>query len=53
MIIKGNNVYLGSNDLSSLALFEERKEYKLFVFIPQSIDTWNRNPLYGKVDKKS
>jgi hypothetical protein len=52
MIIKGNNEYLGSNNLNSLALFEERKEYKLFVSIPQSIDTWNTNPLYGKVDKK-
>jgi hypothetical protein len=52
MIRQGQNIFEGTNTLDSLNLFEERKEYKLFVDIPQSIDTWYRNPLYGKVNKK-
>lgn len=52
MIEQGKNKFEGSNDLNSLALFEERKEYKEFVSIPNSIDTWYKNPLYGKIDKR-
>lgn len=52
MISKGKNIFKGSNDLDTFSLFEERKEYKIFVSIPQEIDVWYKNFLYGKVNQK-
>lgn len=42
-----------SNDLNAYGLFEQRRDYEMFVYpsnVPEPIDLWYERSLYGKVD---
>lgn len=52
---KERDVPLGSNDLSALAIFQQRKYYDEDIYpskyyAPTPMNLWNENPFFGKVN---